>query len=174
MKKILCLLLILPLLGGGRAHALETLRDGDIPVDAPSAILMERETGTVLYEKDADRRMAPASVTKVMTMLLIVEALDAGTLDAFASMEVFMALYEKRLAEGAQKYAKWAHDVSDVPDPENHTMPFMSCFCDCCIDRALDINMGGAKYPSAHGAVLRENAAPDGAGVRGGHTTGNR
>ena len=80
MKKIICLLLILPLLGGGRAHALETLRGGDIPIDAPSAILMERETGTVLYEKDADRRMAPASVTKVMTMLLIVEALDEGRL----------------------------------------------------------------------------------------------
>jgi formate C-acetyltransferase len=87
-------------------------------------------------------------------LLDVLHGFDAGTLDAFASMEVFMALYEKRLAEGAQKYAKWAHDVSDVPDPENHTMPFMSCFCDCCIDRALDINMGGAKYPSAHGAVL--------------------
>ena len=34
------------------------------------------------------------------------------------------------------------------------TSPFMSCFCDCCIERGLDINNGGAKYPSAHGAVL--------------------
>ncbi len=87
-------------------------------------------------------------------LLDVLHGFDAGTLDAIASMEVFMALYEKRLADGAAKYAQWAHDVSTVPDPENRTMPFMSCFCDCCIDRALDINMGGAKYPSAHGAVL--------------------
>ena len=50
----------------------------DIP--APSAILMEKETGTVLYEKNADQRLKPASVTKVMTILLIVEAVDNGTL----------------------------------------------------------------------------------------------
>ncbi len=47
---------------------------------APSAILVERETGRVLYEKNADERLEPASVTKVMTILLIVEAVEAGTL----------------------------------------------------------------------------------------------
>lgn len=52
----------------------------DINIGAPSAILIEKDTGTVLYEKNADEVLAPASVTKVMTMLLIVEAIDAGTL----------------------------------------------------------------------------------------------
>ena len=47
---------------------------------APSAILMERTGGTVLWEKNADERLEPASVTKVMTMLLIAEAIDGGTL----------------------------------------------------------------------------------------------
>lgn len=51
-----------------------------LDVPAPSAILMEKETGTVLWEKNADERLRPASVTKVMTILLIVEAVDAGTL----------------------------------------------------------------------------------------------
>ena len=41
---------------------------------------MEQETGTVLYEKNADARMAPASVTKVMTMLLIMEDVESGKL----------------------------------------------------------------------------------------------
>ena len=52
-----------------------------LDVPAPSAILMEKETGTVLWEKNADERLRPASVTKVMTILLIVEAVDAGALN---------------------------------------------------------------------------------------------
>lgn len=78
MKKtvlfVLCFALIL---GGGRAFA-EPLRDGDIAVSAPSAVLMEKTTGELLYEKDAHRRLFPASVTKIMTMLLIVEDVESG------------------------------------------------------------------------------------------------
>jgi D-alanyl-D-alanine carboxypeptidase (penicillin-binding protein 5/6) len=50
----------------------------NLKITAPSAILMEKETGKVIYEKNADQRLEPASVTKVMTVLLIVEAIDAG------------------------------------------------------------------------------------------------
>ena len=46
--------------------------------DARSLILIEAETGTVLYERDADIPLPPASVTKVMTMLLVMEAIDSG------------------------------------------------------------------------------------------------
>lgn len=49
-----------------------------IESDARSLILIEAETGTVLYEKDADLPLPPASVTKVMTMLLVMEAVDSG------------------------------------------------------------------------------------------------
>ncbi len=46
--------------------------------DAKSVILIEAETGTVLYEKDSDKPLPPASVTKIMTMLLVMEAVDSG------------------------------------------------------------------------------------------------
>lgn len=46
--------------------------------DARSLILIEAETGTVLYEKNADAPLPPASVTKIMTMLLVMEAIDSG------------------------------------------------------------------------------------------------
>ena len=49
-----------------------------IQIESPSAILMETTTGMVLYEKHADEKLAPASVTKVMTMLLIFEAIESG------------------------------------------------------------------------------------------------
>ncbi len=78
MKRTLCLLLLLAGLLSGPGYASEPLRDGDLPIAAPAAILLEQQTGRVLYEKNADQRMAPASVTKVMTMLLIMEDLEAG------------------------------------------------------------------------------------------------
>ncbi|WP_412857149.1 D-alanyl-D-alanine carboxypeptidase family protein [Bacillus sp. 179-C3.3 HS] len=48
--------------------------------EAKSAILIERDTGKVLYNKNSDEKLAPASMTKIMTMLLIMEALDQGKL----------------------------------------------------------------------------------------------
>ena len=49
-------------------------------VAAPSCILMDAATGTILYEKNPDQQLAPASVTKVMTLLLVMEAIDRGQL----------------------------------------------------------------------------------------------
>ena len=49
-------------------------------LEAASAILIEPESGTVRYEKNADERRFPASVTKVMTLLLVFEAIDSGRL----------------------------------------------------------------------------------------------
>lgn len=49
-----------------------------LKVSAPSALLMEMSTGQVIYEKEADVKRAPASVTKIMTMLLIFDALESG------------------------------------------------------------------------------------------------
>ncbi len=49
-----------------------------IELSAPSVILMEQSSGSVLFEKNADEALPPASVTKVMTMLLTMEAIDSG------------------------------------------------------------------------------------------------
>jgi D-alanyl-D-alanine carboxypeptidase (penicillin-binding protein 5/6) len=49
--------------------------------EATSAILMERDTGTVLFDKNSHERLPPASMTKIMTMLLIMEAIDEGRLN---------------------------------------------------------------------------------------------
>lgn len=48
--------------------------------DARSLILIEANTGTVLFERDADLALPPASVTKIMTMLLVMEAIDSGVI----------------------------------------------------------------------------------------------
>ena len=71
MKKFVALLLAVLALATAAAA---------VEVDAPSALLMEKETGTVLYAKDEHAKLEPASVTKVMTILLTMEAIDSGTL----------------------------------------------------------------------------------------------
>ena len=50
----------------------------DLQLEAKSAVLMDVATGTVLYEENSHQALPPASVTKVMTMLLIMEAIDSG------------------------------------------------------------------------------------------------
>ena len=51
-----------------------------VEVAAPSALLMEKETGTILFAKDEHAVLEPASVTKIMTLLLTMEAVDSGQL----------------------------------------------------------------------------------------------
>ena len=76
MKKIISILLSAVLL----LCVLPAVRAEGLDVPAPSAILMDAATGTVLYEKNADEKLPPASVTKIMTLLLVMEALDSGSI----------------------------------------------------------------------------------------------
>lgn len=91
----------------------ETAADtgSEVELSAETAILMEAETGTVLFEQDADKELPPASVTKVMTLLLIFDALKEGkisldeevtTSEYAASMggsQVFLEVGEKQTVD---------------------------------------------------------------------------
>ncbi len=74
MRKFGCFLLLACLLLGLILPAAAA----DLDVAGKSAVLMDAATGTVLYEKNSHEKLSPASVTKVMTMLLIMEAIDSG------------------------------------------------------------------------------------------------
>lgn len=73
MKKVICFLLMLSLFlsVNTKAKDINTLA-------SPSAILLDGNTGKVLFEKEADQKLPPASVTKIMTMLLVMEAEGRG------------------------------------------------------------------------------------------------
>ena len=73
----------------------------DLGITAKAAILMEASTGTVLYEKNCDTQLSPASITKIMTLLLIFDALEEGkiTLDE----EVTTSAYAKSMG-GSQVF----------------------------------------------------------------------
>ena len=71
MKRVIALLCAVLMLGvSGTA----------VEVEAPSALLMEKETGTILFAKEEHAKLEPASVTKIMTLLLTMEAIDSGLL----------------------------------------------------------------------------------------------
>ena len=74
-KKIAIILLIFSVVLLGQPD-----RAGAFELGAESAILLEAETGQVLYETDADQELPPASITKIMTMLLTMEAVERGEL----------------------------------------------------------------------------------------------
>lgn len=59
-----------------------------LTLEAPCAILMEASTGTILFEKDSHKQMRPASITKIMTMILIFEAIDKGQISLDDSVTV--------------------------------------------------------------------------------------
>ena len=83
---VVCCLLLAALPFGTNAAALE--------VAGKSAVLMDVATGTVLYESNSHEALAPASVTKVMTMLLIMESIDSGKIsweDAVTASEAAAA-----------------------------------------------------------------------------------
>ena len=75
MKKILFLVFTFFLFTNG------VKADEDFAPNSKSAILIEQTTGKVLYEKNANEKLAPASMTKVMSMLLIMEAVDSGKIN---------------------------------------------------------------------------------------------
>lgn len=80
MKRVLCFVMIFSLLFSSHAYAESTPEPVPPTVNAPCAVLMEKSTGTVLYEKNSQDPGFPASITKIMSMLLIVEAIEAGTI----------------------------------------------------------------------------------------------
>lgn len=60
--------------------AQDTENSGEQLIEAPSAVLMEKETGTVIYSRNPDTRRSPASITKIMTLILIFDAIENGKL----------------------------------------------------------------------------------------------
>ena len=62
----------------GDTVAVSAQVSAQLSIESPSAVLIEGSTGTIIYDKNKDERVKPASITKIMTLLLIFEALDAG------------------------------------------------------------------------------------------------
>lgn len=75
--------------------------EGGVVTEAPSVMLMEVSTGTILFQKNAQEQRSPASITKIMTLLLIFEELEKGTVTM--EEEVVTSAYAKSMG-GSQVF----------------------------------------------------------------------
>lgn len=94
MKKVICFFICVCFM----MQSVVVFAEGntDLGLNAKSAILMEESTGNILYESNPDERLAIASVTKVMTMLLIMEAVDSGKI----SLDDMVTVSENAMSYG--------------------------------------------------------------------------
>ncbi len=106
MKRTVSILVIFVLFLG--LLPLQT-KAAEMEIPAKSALLMDVTTGTVLYEQDAHNPLPPASVTKVMTMLLIMEAIDSGKI---GWDDTVTASEEAAAKGGSQIYLKAGETMS--------------------------------------------------------------
>lgn len=101
-KQILCLLFSCMLFAVFTTESVNGQNaELDTGVQSPSAILMEASTGQVIYERDADTRRSPASITKIMTLILIFDELKSGNLKL--DDEVTTSAYAKSMG-GSQVF----------------------------------------------------------------------
>ena len=130
MKRLGWILVVISLLIGLLPFAAQA---ANLEVEAKSALLMDVATGTILYEQNSHEPLAPASVTKVMTMLLIMEAIDSGKIswsDAVTTSEAASA------KGGSQVYLKVGESMS-VEDMVKSIAVSSANDCACAIAEHL-------------------------------------
>ena len=143
----------------------------ELNVAGKSALLMDMATGTVLYESNAHEKLAPASVTKVMTMLLIMEAIDGGKIGWDDTVTASEAAAAKG---GSQIYLKVGEtmSVSDMVKSiavssandcacamAEHIAGSESAFVELMNSRAKELGMNDTNFVNCTGLDDGENAS---------------
>lgn len=177
MRAILILLVICFILvpiGASAQEALQadeqsTLRNTDgfarfeDDVACKSAILMEAQTGTVLYEKNADEGLPPASVTKIMTLLLVMEAIEEGKIKwddmvtasahacSMGGSQIYLKENERMSVEDMVKSVVIASANDAAVALAEHIAGSEASFVKMMNDKALQLDMQNTKFENTNG-----------------------
>lgn len=168
MKKHLCrallaLTLALAAAGTNLPAAWAAEPEENAPLDCTSALLMEAESGRVLFEYNADDRHAPASITKIMTMLLVCEAVDAGqisldetvTTSPYASSmggsEIWLEPYETMTVDEMLRATAIASANDAAVALGEHLAGTETMFADRMNQRAAELGMESTHFVNACG-----------------------
>ena len=132
-------------------------------VAAPSAVLMEASTGTVLFEKNSHERLAPASVTKIMTLLLVIEALESGRISwddmvtaseaaaAKGGSQVYLEAGEQMTMDEMLKSVVVSSANDCATALAEHIAGSESSFVDMMNQRAKDLGMADTHFVNCTG-----------------------
>ena len=146
-------------------------RAASLEVEAKSAVLMDVATGTILFEQNSHEPLAPASVTKVMTMLLIMEAIDSGrigwgdsvtTSEAAASKggsQVYLKVGESMTVEDMVKSIAVSSANDCACAMAEHLCGSEAAFVEAMNNRAKELGMNDTNFVNCTGLDDAEDAA---------------
>ena len=160
MKRLGWILVCISLLAGLLAFPAKA---ASLEVEAKSALLMDVATGTILFEQNSHERLSPASVTKVMTMLLIMEAIDSGkigwgdsvtTSEAAAAKggsQVFLKVGESMTVEDMVKSIAVSSANDCACAMAEHLAGSEAAFVDAMNKRAQELGMEDTQFVNCTG-----------------------
>ncbi len=154
-------ILILPIRADDAMLINETASSLDL--NCKSAVLMEASTGTILYEQNPTEAMPPASVTKIMTLLLVMEAIEAGTLKwddritasahaaSMGGSQIFLKEGEQMTAEDMIKSVVIASANDAAVALAEHVAGSEAAFVKRMNQRATELGMKDTKFENTNG-----------------------
>lgn len=161
MKKVICFFICVCFM----MHSVAVFAEGntDLGLNAKSAILMEESTGNILYESNPDERLPIASVTKVMTMLLIMEAVDSGKISlddmvtvsenamSYGGSTMFLETGEQLTVNDMLKGIAVASANDGCVAMAEHLAGSESAFVDMMNERAKELGMENTHFMNTNG-----------------------
>ena len=161
MKKVICFFICVCFM----MHSVVVFAEGntDLGLNAKSAILMEEATGNILYESNPDERLPIASVTKVMTMLLIMEAVDSGKINlddmvtvsenamSYGGSTMFLETGEQLTVNDMLKGIAVASANDGCVAMAEHLAGSESAFVDMMNEKAKELGMENTHFMNTNG-----------------------
>jgi len=165
IRKVMCICLVLLALC---VNCLP-VQAGVLEITSPSAILMEASTGQVIFEQNADERRSPASITKIMTLLLAFEAIEAGKADfkddvitseyasSMGGSQVFLAQGETQTLKTMIKCIVIASGNDASVAVAEHIAGSESAFVDMMNAKAKELGMENTHFEDCCGLTDSDN-----------------
>ena len=161
MKKVICFFICVCFM----MQSVVVFAEGntDLGLNAKSAILMEESTGNILYESNPDERLPIASVTKVMTMLLIMEAVDSGKISlddmvtvsenamSYGGSTMFLETGEQLTVNDMLKGSAVASANDGCVAMAEHLAGSESAFVDMMNEKAKELGMENTHFMNTNG-----------------------
>lgn len=161
MKKVICFFICVCFM----MQSVAVFAEGntDLGLNAKSAILMEESTGNILYESNPDERLPIASVTKVMTMLLIMEAVDSGKISlddmvtvsgnamSYGGSTMFLETGEQLTVNDMLKGIAVASANDGCVAMAEHLAGSESAFVDMMNEKAKELGMENTHFMNTNG-----------------------